>query len=181
MRPARPIFPLAHDVRDAMTLPEVKTAASYPEVTIGSHTVSHAITTDVQTAVLRDELAQSKSQLEDWVGTPVRSFAYPGGYFDGRESRVLAECGYELAVTTEPRFVTVSSNNFEIPRFHVGDNIPFAEAVCNMVGVWRPAFDPLVHLVGRARTAFGQCSRAFRIQTGAKRAKVRASRSSSNS
>lgn len=172
--------PAGDAVRHSMTLEEVKTAASYPEVTIGSHTVSHPITTEVQMAVLRYELEESKRQLEHWIGAPVKSFAYPGGYYNGRESRVLAEYGYELAATTEPRFVTPSANSLEIPRFHVGDNIPFSEAICNMVGVWHPAFDPMVHIFGRARTSFTQSWRAVRTQTAGKHAKVRPSRTSSN-
>lgn len=132
-----------NECRDSMTVSEVKQVACYPEVSLGSHTVNHALTPTLTEDMLRFELQESKRRLESWIGRPVSSFAYPVGQFDGRESNILSECGYDIAVTTEAAFVTGSATAFEVPRFHVGDNIPFREAVCNMLGIWRPSVDPL--------------------------------------
>jgi len=137
------------DLRHSVTVTELQEIARYPEVTIGSHTVSHTITPQLSEEALRSELKESKSKLESWCGTQVTSFAYPVGKYDGREARILRECGYDLAATTEATFVTASAKAFEIPRFHVGDNIPFAEAVCNMVGVWYPVVGPLYRFLRR--------------------------------
>jgi peptidoglycan/xylan/chitin deacetylase (PgdA/CDA1 family) len=93
------------------------------------------------------ELAESKRVLESWTGKSVVSFAYPEGRFDGRESSLLLKCGYELAATTEAAFVTQESDPYLVPRFHVGDNISFPEAICNMVGVWHPTIDPIINVV----------------------------------
>lgn len=133
-------------IRDALTISELKEIARYPEITIGSHTVTHAITVNLPEENLRFEVSESKHQLECWSGAPVTSFAYPVGQFDGRESRLLNECGYQIAATTEAAFVTREHNAYLLPRFHVGDNISFPEAICNMVGVWRPAIDPVINL-----------------------------------
>ena len=59
----------------------------------------------------------------------------------------LEEHGYLLAATTEAKFVTPASDPYLIPRFHVGDNFWFPEAICNMVGVWRPVMDPLTGIL----------------------------------
>lgn len=131
--------------RDCMTIAQVMEVASYPEVTIGSHTVSHAVTPKLTNERAHFEFAESKRALESWTSAPVTCFAYPEGRFDGREGRLLKDCGYEMAATTEASFVTRASDHYFIPRFHVGENIWFPEAICNMVGVWRPVLDPVAN------------------------------------
>lgn len=173
------LFPWLHDsasetgratlikegVRDSITVSELEQIARYPEVTIGSHTVNHAITVNLPEEKLHLEISESKRQIECWSGAPVISFAYPVGRFDGRESRLLNECGYEMAATTEAAFVTRESDPYLTPRFHVADNISFPEAICNMVGVWRPAVDPIIDvatrwfkLIGRLREPYKKYS-----------------------
>jgi len=131
--------------REAMTVTELREIAQYPEISIGSHTVTHAITTGLSSGELRSELAVSKQQLESWIGQPVVSFAYPIGQVDGHEIPLLKESGYLIAVTTEASLLCADVDPFLVPRFHVGDEIPFIEAVCNMVGIWRSAVEPLQH------------------------------------
>ena len=130
--------------RDSMTLAEIREAASRPEVTIGSHTVSHAVTINLNGEKARFELGESKRTLESWIRADVKCFAYPEGRFDGREREFLTEFGYGLAATTENSFITRETNPYLVPRFSVADEISFPEAICNMVGVWRPVIDPLI-------------------------------------
>ena len=56
--------------------------------------------------------------------------------------------GYRIAATTENAFVTSKSNPYLVPRFSVADEISFPEAICNMVGVWRPVIDPMIYFLG---------------------------------
>jgi peptidoglycan/xylan/chitin deacetylase (PgdA/CDA1 family)/glycosyltransferase involved in cell wall biosynthesis len=132
--------------RDALSIEELKQIAAYPEITVGSHTVTHAITSHLSEAELQFELSESKRTLERWIDAETISFAYPVGQFNGNERAVLARCGYTLAVTTENALITSQTDPYLVPRFSIGDNISFLEAICNMVGVWRPAIDPLVRL-----------------------------------
>lgn len=141
----------ANGVRDAMTIPEVKQVARLPQVTIGSHTVHHAVTTNLSDDTIRFELGESRRALELWTRAEVKSFAYPEGRSDGRESAFLAETGYRLAATTENSFVTAETNPYRVPRFSVADEITFPEAICNMVGVWRPTIDPLINFLQRVK------------------------------
>jgi glycosyltransferase involved in cell wall biosynthesis/peptidoglycan/xylan/chitin deacetylase (PgdA/CDA1 family) len=69
-------------------------------VTIGSHTRSHPILTNETPRTVRDEVAGSKQDLEAALGTPVRHFAYPGGYFRSETVRAVADAAYEMAYTT---------------------------------------------------------------------------------
>jgi peptidoglycan/xylan/chitin deacetylase (PgdA/CDA1 family) len=134
-------------MRDSLTVADLREIATYPEVGIGSHTVAHTVTSNLPDEQTRIEFGESRRVLESWTGGVIKSFAYPEGRLSGREGRLLAECGYELAATTEANLVTPESDPYLVPRFHVGDNIPFPEAICNMVGVWRPAIDPVSHTV----------------------------------
>jgi peptidoglycan/xylan/chitin deacetylase (PgdA/CDA1 family)/glycosyltransferase involved in cell wall biosynthesis len=124
--------------RRAMTLDELRLIIACPEASFGSHTVHHAVTSNLTDSRLRYELQQSRQTLESWTQTRIACFAFPEGKFDGRERSYLQECGYQLAATTENAFVTRDSDPYYLPRFSVADDIWFSEALCNMVGVWRP-------------------------------------------
>lgn len=124
--------------RDAITLDDLRRLAAKPNVTIGGHTVSHAKTTECAHERLRYELEESRRQLECWTGRPVTFFAFPNGEFDGRDIPVLHECGYRFAATCENAFVVPGGDLYRIPRFSVADDISYAEALCNLVGVWHP-------------------------------------------
>jgi len=130
--------------RDSLTVDELIRAASCPQVAVGSHTVSHAITNDLTEEEARVELGKSKLTLEAWTGTEVKCFAYPEGLFDHRERSLLKEFGYALAATTKNAFVAPKTDPYLLPRFSVADDIFFPEAICNMVGVWRPIIDPIL-------------------------------------
>lgn len=140
------LFPWLPDKgsRHSLTVAELKAIAQYPEVTLGSHTVNHSVTRNLSENDLHAELADSKRTLLNWTGVEPNAFAYPVGRFRGNENTALERCGYTLAVTTENAFITSRTDPYFVPRFSIGDNITYPEAICNMVGVWRPVVDPLI-------------------------------------
>jgi len=140
-------------VRDAVNVSELKSIAAYPEVTIGAHTVNHVVTANLAEEKTRLELGESQRALESLTGSTVKCFAYPEGRFDGRERKFLTEFGYRLAAATTVGFITRKSDPYVLPRFCVSDEIWFPEAICNMVGVWRPAIDPIMHFLGAQNKA----------------------------
>ncbi|HEU4973478.1 MAG TPA: polysaccharide deacetylase family protein [Baekduia sp.] len=66
---------------------------------IGSHTCSHPRLPEVDDAALRRELVASKQRVEDELGAPCTSIAYPYGAFDERVERATGEAGYAAAGT----------------------------------------------------------------------------------
>lgn len=130
--------------RNSLTVDELIQVARYAPVTVGSHTMSHAITNGLTEDEARFELGKSKCTLESWTGAEVRYFAYPEGRFDGGQTLLLKELGYALAATTKNAFVAPETDPYLVPRFSVADDIYFPEAICNMVGVWRPVIDPIL-------------------------------------
>ena len=67
---------------------------------IGSHTRTHPRLTEVDRERLKSEVAGSKKDLEDIIGMPVESFAYPYGLLDDKSVKAVRAAGYRAACTT---------------------------------------------------------------------------------
>ena len=67
---------------------------------IGSHTVNHAVLTELSDIHARGELLESRTTLEDLLGKPVPAFCFPKGRFNSWTCRLAREAGYKLARTT---------------------------------------------------------------------------------
>lgn len=85
-------------------------------VAIGSHTCSHRPLVRLSDAELESELGQSRARLEDLLGAPVASLAYPGGAAGPRE-RIAAARWYDLAFAFGPGQPDTHDDPHHIPRF----------------------------------------------------------------
>jgi peptidoglycan/xylan/chitin deacetylase (PgdA/CDA1 family) len=89
-------------------------------IEIGAHTMTHPILASIDAASARAEIGQSKRRLEEIVGAPVRSFAYPNGKpgkdYRDEHVKLAREAGFELAVSTSWGAATAQSDPFQIPR-----------------------------------------------------------------
>jgi peptidoglycan/xylan/chitin deacetylase (PgdA/CDA1 family) len=65
---------------------------------VGAHTVRHADLTTLGPRAAREEIAESRARIEDRLGIPVRSFAYPYNRLNPRALATVAEAGYTDAV-----------------------------------------------------------------------------------
>lgn len=68
---------------------------------IGSHSLSHPLLAELSEQRVREEVEGSRRQLSNALGSPVRSFCYPGGSYDARVVAAVRSAGYECAVTTQ--------------------------------------------------------------------------------
>ena len=66
-------------------------------VEIGAHTVDHVRLSDLSFAQALDQLRRSRATLEDLVGKPVRTMAYPHGALTPESERAAAQAGYDVA------------------------------------------------------------------------------------
>lgn len=71
-------------------------------ISIGSHGTSHTPLHHLTPQALRTDMARSKAVLEDILGTPVRSFAVPGGFEVGKLEQYAHEAGYDHVFTSRP-------------------------------------------------------------------------------
>jgi peptidoglycan/xylan/chitin deacetylase (PgdA/CDA1 family) len=99
-------------------------------VTIGSHTLNHAMLTSLSADEARHEIGYSKRQIEDRLGQECRLFAYPFGDFDASSIELVEDCGYEGAVTTVPTFVPANAYPLSLGRVPTGQDLHSFEA-CN--------------------------------------------------
>lgn len=83
---------------------------------IGSHTVSHPHLTHYSEEHIRNELVESKKNLENLIEEEITSFSYPYGEYNETAVAVAKETGYQHAVTTELSSVKGSEDNLKIPR-----------------------------------------------------------------
>ena len=86
-----------------------------PGVTIGAHTMSHPHLEALSPTECERELAESRIALEQRLGYPVRSLAYPYGT-STREVRRVAARHFDLAVGTTLGFMSGKSDPMDLPR-----------------------------------------------------------------
>lgn len=86
---------------------------------IGSHTRTHPRLTRLADDALRDELATSRAELEEEMGLPCRSLAYPYGDTDRRVATAAAAAGYSAAGGLLPGRVS-ARDPLLFPRISVG-------------------------------------------------------------
>jgi peptidoglycan/xylan/chitin deacetylase (PgdA/CDA1 family) len=67
---------------------------------IGSHSLSHPLLPDLDSAALREEVVTSRLRILAAAGGEVASFCYPNGSYDTRAVEGRAGGGYACAVTT---------------------------------------------------------------------------------
>lgn len=86
---------------DYLTLDQLRELDAHPLITIGAHTVSHPDLRYVADDELAAELVDGRAQLEEWLGHPVDTLAYPFGDTDDRVRRATAAAGYKRAYVTD--------------------------------------------------------------------------------
>jgi peptidoglycan/xylan/chitin deacetylase (PgdA/CDA1 family) len=86
---------------------------------IGSHSHSHRRLPELEAQVRRRELSRSKAELQDMLGTEVRSFAYPYGAFDDLCAEEVQDAGYHSACTTGPGWMLRDGDPFRLRRLTV--------------------------------------------------------------
>jgi len=93
-------------------------------IEIGGHTVSHAQLSALDGPAQLSEIRDGRLELQQVIGRPVSSFAYPyGGRSDIGEKTpgLVEEAGFRLACTISSRAVTPRSDRFHLPRLIVRD------------------------------------------------------------
>ena len=90
-------------------------------IEFGSHTYSHPNLAELDEELARTELVRSRAILEDRLGAPVTSLAYPfgkpGRHFTRDTVRLVRAAGYERAAAIISRRVRASDDVYAIPRF----------------------------------------------------------------
>ncbi len=92
-------------------------------IKIESHTVNHSYLPDLDEAAARRELAESRSLLEQALGSPVDLLAYPYGGYNSQIQALSRKAGYRAALGAERGLLRPDTDLFAIPR--IGTREPF--------------------------------------------------------
>lgn len=125
----------------------VREMASRELVTIGSHAVRHLNLDTLDHARVREELAASRTVLQERLGRPVEGIAYPGGTFTDDTKRMTREAGYRYALTTRHGFNGPATDVFELRRNEVANQGNFLLFKATVSGT----LDALKALMGRRK------------------------------
>jgi peptidoglycan/xylan/chitin deacetylase (PgdA/CDA1 family) len=107
---------------DPMTWEEVR--SMNPDlITIGSHTVNHAILPSLAPDQMRHEMIDSRKQIESKLDRPVEHFSYPDGQWNDGAVR-LAEETYRSAATARGGFVRPGDSVHRLPRIAMPRTLP---------------------------------------------------------
>jgi peptidoglycan/xylan/chitin deacetylase (PgdA/CDA1 family) len=88
-------------------------------VEIGAHGHSHAQLDQLGDTDLRAELYRSRELLQDRLGRPVQSMAYPYGYSSARVRREARARGYTAACAVANAVLTARHDPLAVPRLTV--------------------------------------------------------------
>lgn len=114
-------------------------------VTIGAHTLSHPMLSQMTESAAYRELSDSRSKLEAALGRPVLSLAYPFGdaaSVTPREPELARRAGFQCAFrNSERNGVEGRESRFSYPRVHVSFETTPAELEAHICGFHRALTD----------------------------------------
>ena len=85
-------------------------------VEIGGHSHHHVELDTLRPSSVSEEVTTCKAQLEDRLGIPVRSFAYPHGYSSASVRAAVRKAGYLSACSVKNALSSPSDDLFTLPR-----------------------------------------------------------------
>jgi peptidoglycan/xylan/chitin deacetylase (PgdA/CDA1 family) len=127
--------------RHCLTWPEVG-ELHRAGVTFGSHSVSHPQLADLAFTELVAEVRDSKATLEDVLGTPIESFAYPYAFPEHRPPfcralrRALLHAGYSHGVTTIIGTPSIGVDPYFLPRLPLNEHDDVRFLLAKLTGAY---------------------------------------------
>jgi peptidoglycan/xylan/chitin deacetylase (PgdA/CDA1 family) len=95
---------------------------------IGGHTLTHPILANLPKPEAHREIREGKAGLEAIIGEPIRYFAYPNGKpgsdYLPEHAEIVAECGFEAALSTRWGVAASTADVWQLPRFTPWDRTP---------------------------------------------------------
>ena len=85
-------------------------------ISVGAHTHSHTILTNVSLETANEEINKSKKIIEQKVGHRIADFSYPNGAFNSTIINLLHKAEFRSAVTGINKLSTFRTSPFEIHR-----------------------------------------------------------------
>jgi peptidoglycan/xylan/chitin deacetylase (PgdA/CDA1 family) len=131
-------------------------------VEIGSHAFDHRSLGRMSRDAAREQAERSRERIEERLGKPARSFAYPFGTrsdFDATTDRVLADAGYQIAFNSVHGTIRPGMSSISLPRVKIegGEGLQMFELTCRGgMDAWRLLDDVLWRILQKRSETFAQ-------------------------
>jgi len=122
--------------RHALNAREISEMRKSNWVDFQSHTRFHPILPNTNDEVCKEEIVNSKKELEKAFGLQINSFAYPNGDYTEREIKLVEENGYTNAMTVDYGYNDYQTNNYRLKRICLNDYGTTHENVIKATGLW---------------------------------------------
>jgi peptidoglycan/xylan/chitin deacetylase (PgdA/CDA1 family) len=103
-------------------------------IEVAAHSHQHPQLDQLGRNRLRNELAFSKSLLEDALGKPVPGLAYPFGYSNRQVRQMVAQAGYGYACAVSNQLASQWPDQFALPRLTVRSSTTLASFAAAVYG-----------------------------------------------
>lgn len=115
---------------ELMSPAQIKEMADSGLVEFGGHTLTHPHLDKLDKAAQHNEIADNKAQLEQLIGQPLQSFAYPFGSHNQDSKDLAKELGYPFAVATNSGPLAMHQDLYQIRRIAIFPRT-------DVFGLWR--------------------------------------------
>ena len=89
----------------------------------GAHSHTHLELDTLPYIMVQDELARSKSILQERIGLPVYTFAYPHGYYTSQVRHLVQQTGYSSACAVKHAMSSTNDDMFALARIIVSRDV----------------------------------------------------------
>jgi peptidoglycan/xylan/chitin deacetylase (PgdA/CDA1 family) len=140
-----------------LSLAEVKRLAA-EGMSIGAHTLSHPVLSQLPPGVAWREISESRIGLEKALGRPIWALAYPFGDVGSvtrREMGMAERAGFTCAFMNVGGGLGAPTVRFALPRVHVTASMSLAEFEAHISGFYRSVRQRFLPGEGDATMGFG--------------------------
>jgi peptidoglycan/xylan/chitin deacetylase (PgdA/CDA1 family) len=123
------VTPMVRSTHRTLSADELVCLVEGGHIEAGAHSMTHPVLSTCATAVQRAEIQGSKARLEEMLGRPVSSFAYPYGFrsdYTGQTVALVRQSGFSCACSGFPDVVWRGTDRFQLPR-HIAFDWPGEE------------------------------------------------------
>jgi len=120
----------------ATTLQADQIAEMKPYFDFQAHGKFHPVFPNCSDEEAWDEIAGSKSILENKFNLPINAIAYPNGEYSERDIELVKEAGYQCAITVDYGFNDKNSDLFRLKRFVIRDDHDLNQLIVKSSGAW---------------------------------------------
>ena len=117
---------------------QLRELAAMAGVEIGAHSVGHPRLDQLDKGSIRNEITESRRELEAQIGSPVTTFAYPHGCHDARVIAAVREAGFSGAAAVKNALSHPDDDPYAVARWTVTSSSDVSEIEALLAGNGAP-------------------------------------------